>query len=429
MAQKGPFLVGQGPAAQSEVLAPSVGGQLVQQDGGLTPTLLDPTGDGVPQPYPRSPKLLRKLAEAGKLTQTQLTRRLEELQAERTRAAAHIQSLKKRRADLTRSAEVVKQKVQERFQAMRTVLQADEEAVLESLDVELKETSTKLNLVLKDWDQHLGHVHRAIRSTQKAMEQSGGAEGDLQGQLENFSEKKPNDSEAAIRLNKDRSERLLKMLRTICKDLRAKLVRKTLLLDSSPVMLNKHTCHALLTITAEGQGLCYTHSTQSHPEHPLQFDKVCCALGSAAVTTGQSYWEADMRCCTAWAVGVTYGSLKRKGRDKGSKLGRNRNSWCVELWEGHLSAWHNDKHVPCNAPGRAPPGKVGVWVHYEKGQLGFYDAETMRVLQEFSTAVMPVFDRVHHQFTEPLYPAIRLLRPPASQAWPNHMEFCHLKSL
>ncbi|KAM6949184.1 E3 ubiquitin-protein ligase TRIM62 [Aplochiton taeniatus] len=358
MAQEGPLLVGQGPAAQSDVGAPSVGGLVVLQDSGPSPTLLDPTGDGVSQPYPRSPKLLRKMAEAGKLTQKQLSRRLEELQAERTRATAHIQSLKKRRTDLTRSAEVVKQKVQERFQAMRTVLQADEEAVLDSLDVELRETSTKLNQVLKDWDQHLGHVHRAIQATQKVLEQSGGAEGDLQVGFKHW------------------------------------------------------------------PGVSLKNS-----EHPLQFDKVCCALGSVAVTTGQSYWEADMRCCTAWAVGVAYGSLKRKGRDKGSKLGRNRNSWCVELWEGRLSAWHNDKYMPCNAPGRAPPGKVGVWVNYEKGQLTFYDAETMRVLQEFSAAVMPVFDRVHHQFTEPLYHAVRLLRPPASQAWPNHMEICHLKPL
>lgn len=133
-----------------------------------------------------------------------------------------------------------------------------------------------------------------------------------------------------------------------------------------------------------------------------------------------------MRCCSAWAVGVAYGSLQRKGRNKGAKLGRNRNSWCVELRNGHVSAWHNDRHVVCQVPGQAPLRKVGVWANYKKGQLMFYDAETMCVLQRFSAAVTPVFDRAHHQFTEPLYPAVRFLRPPESQTWPNHLEFCDL---
>lgn len=188
--------------------------------------------------------------------------------------------------------------------------------------------------------------------------------------------------------------------------------------------IDSHICHGQIAVSAEGQ-MCFSGAPQLAGNHPLQFDKVCCALGSEAIAAGQRYWEVDVRCCSAWAVGVAYACLERKGRDKGAKLGRNRNSWCVELRDGRLSAWHNDHSVACRGAGRARPGKVGVQVNFERGRLIFYDAETMEVLQKFSAVMTPLFDRAHHQFTEPLYPAMRFLRPPGSQVWPNHMELCY----
>ncbi|KAM3857761.1 E3 ubiquitin-protein ligase TRIM62 [Diretmus argenteus] len=406
----------------------SAGGQGGLQDGGLGFTPLDSSEDRV-QPFPRSPKLLRKLAQAGQLSQEQLSRRFEELKAERSKAEAHIQSLKKRKADLSTRSEVMKQQVRERFEGMRSLLKQDEQATLDSLEMDLRHTRTRLDQVLKAWDQHLVQVAKSVGATQRAMSKNREAEGDVKGQSENLSSKKPDASETEIRLNEERFERLLKTLRSVSKDLKAQLQRKTLLLDSSPVVIDRQTCHGQIAVTADGRGLCFSGAAHSAPEHPLQFDKVCCALGTAAVTAGQSYWEVDASCCSAWAVGVAYSSLERKGRDKSAKLGRNRNSWCVELRDGRLSAWHNDHHVACKGAGQASLGKIGVWVNYGKGQLMFYDAETMNVLQRFSAALMPVFDRVHHQFTEPLYPAVRFLRPPESQVWPNHLEICNLNTL
>ncbi|KAF7644415.1 hypothetical protein LDENG_00222420 [Lucifuga dentata] len=401
-----------------KLAAPPAGSQDVLQDAGLSFTPLDSKEDGVVQPFPRSPKLLRKLAKAGAMSQEQLSRRLTELQAERSKTEAHIQSLKKRTADLSvspgpaaliqtlkitmlhnastfpplkRSTEVMKQQVRERFEGMRAVLRRDEQLVLDSLELDQRQTRARLDQVLKNWEQFLVQVTKSITVTQRALSQN--PEEDRKSKAENLSFKKPDASDENIQLNKERFQRLLQTLRTIAKDLKAQLQRKALLL-----------------------------------EHPLQFDKVCCALASSPVTSGKRYWEVDVRCCSAWAVGVAYGSLQRKGQNKEAKLGRSRNSWCVELRSGRVSAWHNDCHVACQVIGQAPLGKVGVWVNYEKGQLVFYDAETMCVLQSFSAAVTPVFDRVHHQFTEPLYPAVRFLRPAENQAWPNHLEICNLNT-
>ncbi|XP_037613738.1 tripartite motif-containing protein 14 isoform X4 [Sebastes umbrosus] len=398
MAEKEALSGGSSRSAQSGLAAPSAGSHSVLQDG-LSFTPLDSKDDGAVQPFPRSPKLQRKIANAARPSQ--------------------------------KSTEVMKQQVRERFENMRRVLEQDEQAVQDTLEVDLRQTRTKLDQVLKDWKHHQDRVAKSIGSIQRALSSSSGstaAEDEEKGQSENLSAKKPNASEEEIRLNEERFEKLLKTLSSVSRHLRAQLQRKTLLLDSSPVVIDRQTCHSQITVTSEGRGMFFSGSARSAPEHPLQFDKVSCALGSSPVTAGESYWEVDVRCCSSWAVGAAYARLDRKGRDKGAKLGRNRNSWCVELRDGRLSAWHNDRHVACQGVGQAPLGKVGVWVSYDKGQLMFYDADTMVVLQRFSAAVTPVFDRAHHQFTEPLYPAVRFLKPTENLMCPNHLELCHLNT-
>ncbi|XP_029944272.1 E3 ubiquitin-protein ligase TRIM50 [Salarias fasciatus] len=404
--------------------APSAGIHSLLQDGlGLSP--LDYHQSTPVQPFPRSPKLQRKAAKAAAPSQEQLVRRLEELQAEGSRTEAHLRSLKKRRADLSETTEAMKQQVRDRFESLHRVLRQDEQDVLDSLELDLRGTRAKLDQVLRDWEQHRDQVRRGISCMEAALSRSPDAREDGESQ-DSPGPKRPDASEEGIRLNEDRFQRLLRTLSSISRTLRAQLERKTLLLDWSSVALDRQTSHWQLEVSPDGRSACFSAAAAAAPaaQRPLQFDRVCCALGSAPLAAARSYWEVDVRCCGAWAVGVAYARLDRKGRDKGAKLGRNRNSWCVELRGGSLAAWHNDRHVACRGAGRAPPGRVGVWVNYERGQLVFYDADAMAELQRFSAAVTPVFDRAHHQFTEPLYPAVRLLRPPQTQAWPNHLQLC-----
>ncbi|KAM8880942.1 uncharacterized protein ACB058_001240 [Synchiropus picturatus] len=408
---------GQSRCGQSSAVAPSPDSHSVFQDG-LSYFPLDSNENREIQPFPRSPKLLRKLNRVEKPSQEQLSRRLEELQAEKLKSEAHILSLKKRRTDLLRSTEVMKQQVRERFDAMRAVLQQDEQEILNSLDQDQRRTTAELDQVLKTWNQHLDLVQKTVNNLSNSENR------EVQGQ--NVSFKKPDVSENQIGLNKERFERLQHTLVSLSKFLKVELQRKSLLLDSSPMVMDRQTCHGQIVVTSDGCGLTFSSVVPITSEHPLRFDKVCCALASSPVVAGQCYWEVDVRCCSNWAVGAAYGSLERKGNDKGAKLGRNRNSWCMELRNGQLSAWHNDHHVPCQGVGQMPIQKVGVWVNYEKGQLMFYNAENQCVLQKFSAAVTPVFDRAHHHFTEPLYAAIRFLSPQEGQAWPNHLRLCHL---
>ncbi|KAJ8268881.1 hypothetical protein COCON_G00114880 [Conger conger] len=385
----------------------------------------DPTTEEGTLPYPRSPRLSRKAKQPATLSREALSRHLEELQAERSGTEAHLQSLKKRSDDLSRSAEAMKQQIGERFEIMRQALQREEQAAVDWVEQDRREASGRLNRVLKDWTQHLNQVQKNIVCAKRALEQAG-KEGPQEYTGDLSCRKKEDAAQEGIKMSEGRFQRLLKALRNISKDLQAQLQRRNFLLDSVAVQIDRQACNRHIALGRDQRLMYFTSEPRAGPELPLQFDRVCCALGSVGMATGRHYWEVDVGCCSAWAVGATYACIERKGVEKGAKLGRNRHSWCVELREGRLSAWHNDHHVACRVGGRKPLRRVGVLLDYQRGRLAFHDARTMKQLQEFSAVLTPVFDRMHHQFMEPVFPAFRFFRPDAGQLGPSHMEVCDL---
>ncbi|TTA26185.1 Tripartite motif-containing protein 72 [Bagarius yarrelli] len=393
---------------------------MAEEEGTPQPPLADSLRLApVTQPYPRSPKSQRK-PDSHKPSQEQLSCWLEEMEKESKRTEAHMASLKKRQANLTTSAEAMEQQVRERFETMRLALEKEERAVLSSLEQEYRENSSRMTRLLHDWNQHLKLVRKHI-STLKTLQQ---AENQQQVSAEDFScHKKQDAAELTIRLNHDKFQKLIKVLGKISKDLQVQLQKRSLLLDFTEVVIDRTASHRQIKVTSSGRGLYMSPDDSSAPHHPLQFDQTRCALGSPAISSGQRYWEVDVRCCTSWAVGVVCGSLHRKGQDKSTKLGRNRLSWSLEFRDGRLAVWHNDRHLALSA--RAPE-RVGLFVNYQKGRVAFYDADTMKMLQDFSTSCTNVFERAHHQFTEPVFPAFRFFKAKEHQPVPDHMEISDL---
>ncbi|XP_051770369.1 tripartite motif-containing protein 14 isoform X2 [Ctenopharyngodon idella] len=387
------------------------------------------SGPQVIQPFPRSPKLIRRTGAISPKPSEQLPVWLEDLKKEKKRTESHLESIKKRQANLNTSSEAMKQHVQECYEELHMALQEDEKAVLDMIEQDCRETNSKLNRILQDWNQHLGLLQKHISTMQSAQQSPTEAIKELFP--EDFTltscRKKLDPAEEQIKMNEEKIQKLMKVLRNISKDLKAQLQRKSLLLDSSNVAIDKLTCHKQIKVTSEGRSMSLSAEEHCVPNDPLRFDQLYCALGSVAFKSGQHYWEVDVHCCPSWAVGVAYGSLQRRGRDKAAKLGRNRCSWSLEFQDGHLLAWHNDRHVALLVTAaRAAPNRVGVFVKYQKGRVVFYDADTMRTLQEFSATQTAVFDRAHHQFTEPLYPAFRFFSPRDKHTGHHHMEICDL---
>lgn len=80
---------------------------------------------------------------------------------------------------------MMKQRVREYFESMRGILKQDEQAVLDSLELDLRKTRSRLDHVLKDWTQHQEQITRSlnITQTQVTLSDSVNADADLKVRL------------------------------------------------------------------------------------------------------------------------------------------------------------------------------------------------------------------------------------------------------
>ena len=138
--------------------------------------------------------------------------------------------------------------------------------------------------------------------------------------------------------------------------------------------------------------MMWVEEDQPYPDHPERFDgkwQVLCTEG----LTGRHYWEVEMEGDVL--VGVTYRSIRRRGRSPACTLGHNNISWCLALSLLRLSVYHNQDTL---IPMRSHFCRVGVYQDWPAGVLSFYSisSDTMTHLYTFNTT-----------FSEPLYPAFR----------------------
>ncbi|KAJ1109214.1 hypothetical protein NDU88_006577 [Pleurodeles waltl] len=106
---------------------------------------------------------------------------------------------------------------------------------------------------------------------------------------------------------------------------------------------------------------------------------------------GQYYWEVETSDTGQWAVGVAYPSIKRSG--KGSALGWNAESWCLQWNNGCLTALHDSQ---CWAVKRACPSLLGIHLNCDAGELSFYSISDSVVhmytfTDDFTDVLHPAF--------------------------------------
>ncbi|CAL8258321.1 unnamed protein product [Lota lota] len=163
---------------------------------------------------------------------------------------------------------------------------------------------------------------------------------------------------------------------------------------SSQVSLDPETAHPKLVISPGGDSATYTHAWQELEDLPGRFDTTLNAISLQGFSDGRHYWEVDVTGKTYWELGLTYPTIARKGDAEDCWLGRGKESWCVEFFDGEYTAWHGG--VPHQLPVTRRFRRIGILCSFPAGTVTFLGADD----------TTPLFCFCAGGFTHPLHLAV-----------------------
>uniref|UniRef100_A0A8C5PV22 Uncharacterized protein n=1 Tax=Leptobrachium leishanense TaxID=445787 RepID=A0A8C5PV22_9ANUR len=157
---------------------------------------------------------------------------------------------------------------------------------------------------------------------------------------------------------------------------------------ASDMLMDVNTAGDDVSVSEDLKTVSVSEIDHRRPETPERF-LLNQVLSSSSFSTGRHYWEMEGSESGWWVVGVTYPSIKRKGRQ--SWIGDNNKSWCLENNENLYSVKHDSKEI--RLPLSPSCHRFGIFLDYEAGRLSFYElCDPIKCLYTFTAT-----------FTEPLH--------------------------
>lgn len=165
--------------------------------------------------------------------------------------------------------------------------------------------------------------------------------------------------------------------------------------DLSSPTLDSNTAHPKLELCQDRKRVYWRRQPVCEALSTQPYDSQYSVLAQESFTKGQHYWEVIVQEKPYWLIGMTTAPVDKKecATNSSSGLSVNNTSWCIYHGDGRYLACHDTQEKQLSVGNRVR--KLGILVNLQKGELSFYDADSMTLLHSFCV-----------QCTEPLYPML-----------------------
>lgn len=149
------------------------------------------------------------------------------------------------------------------------------------------------------------------------------------------------------------------------------------------VKLDCDTANNVLVVSKDGKQVTNGGRPQSMPDNPERFDTLLGVLGKEGFSSGAFYFEVQVEGKASWDIGVALESVDRKGHADVCLS----NGYAVLMLRDDVLKACDRPPVQIELPRK--PKKIGVFVDYEEGEVGFYDVTHEAHIYSFTNCKFP----------------------------------------
>ncbi|XP_074827435.1 E3 ubiquitin-protein ligase TRIM39-like [Natator depressus] len=314
------------------------------------------------------------IEEAAQEYKVKLQGALGPLRKELEEALALTSEEKEKTTEWQRNVKNKREMIAGEFKKLHTLLREEEQLLLQSLEEEERETLQRLQENVTKLSQQSSSLQQLITEIEEKCQQPV-AEllKDVKSTLSRSENVKLQEPEAVCTD--------LKNVYKISLDMREALKR-----FGVDVTLDPDTANPDLILSEDRKRVRDGDTRQDLPDKPERFDPCVCVLGAEGFAGGRRYWEVEVGDKTRWDLGVCRESVSRKGEFT------HKDYWRLILRDGEYSA--------CTSPSTplpvsVRPGRVGIFLDYEAGEVSFYNvtdgSHLFTFTDTFSGTLRPYF--------------------------------------
>ncbi|XP_064182548.1 tripartite motif containing 105 [Anguilla rostrata] len=152
------------------------------------------------------------------------------------------------------------------------------------------------------------------------------------------------------------------------------------LLRPAPAALtfDPETAHPSLCLSRDKTSVVECQEMLPYKRNPKRFTQCVNVLAAQGFPSGRHYWEVGVAGNAKWDLGVALEAVDRRAR---AKLSPENGYWTLRLRDGGRYWAGTQPWTPLRVD--PPPRTVGVFLDCEERLVSFYNAESMRLIYSF----------------------------------------------